>query len=67
MFSEGHNNGIDEGIPIDRTRRNIVDILPYFNDSSRRKNIDDISPGTVYRSAFDDTIIMCVKTVLCIK
>ncbi len=30
MFSEGHNNGIVEGIPIDRTRQNIVDILPYF-------------------------------------
>ena len=30
MFSEGHNNGIVEGIPIDRTRRNIVNILPYF-------------------------------------
>ena len=25
-----HNNGIVEGIPIDRTRRNIIDILPYF-------------------------------------
>ncbi len=30
MFSEGHNNGIVEDIPIDRARRNIVDILPYF-------------------------------------
>ncbi len=70
MFSEGHNNGIIEGIPIDHTRRAIIDILPYFKaryDSSRRKNIGDIPPGTVYRYAIDDTIILCVKTVLCIK
>ncbi len=30
MFSEGHNNGIVEGIPIDGPRRNIVDSRPYF-------------------------------------
>ncbi len=31
MFSEGHNNGIVEGIPIDRLRQKNVDFLPYFN------------------------------------
>ncbi len=29
MFSEGHNNGIVKGIPIDRPRRENVDFLPY--------------------------------------
>ncbi len=76
MFSEGHNNGIVEAIPIDGPRRNIVDSRPYFKaflvyiaryDSSRRARIDDIPPGTVYGYGFDDTIIMCVKTVHCIK
>ncbi len=77
MFSQGHNHGIVEGIPIDRTRRNIVDILPYFkaylvgpppvDAPSRRENIDNIPPRMLYRYAFDDNIIMCVKTVLCIE
>ncbi len=37
------------------------------HNSSRRKKIDVFPPGTVYPYTVDDTIIMCVKTVLCIK
>ncbi len=44
MFSEGHNNGIVEGI------------------------YRIAMPNVVYLVyTFDDTIIMCMKTVLCIK
>ncbi len=123
MFSEGHNNGIIEGIPIDCPRRNIVDSRPCFifarpttsgylyldsNTSiipmlanypgkgppkhryydvnrAEKCNISCIAiiacadtntilregrESTIFRlgrSAFDDTIIMCVKTVLCMK
>ncbi len=38
--------------------------LAWYN-SLRRKNIDDV-PDTVYRY-IPSTVIMCVKTVLCIK
>ena len=65
MFSEGHNNGIVKGIPIHHNHRKNANFLPY--NSSRRKKIDVFPTGTVYRYTFDDTIIMCVKTALCIK
>ncbi len=32
-----------------------------------RARINDIPPGSVYRYVLDDTIIMCMKTVLRIK
>ena len=43
MFSEAHNNGIVEGIPIDHDCvGNIVDILfQSIFGGPRRKNIDD--------------------------
>ncbi len=67
MFSEGRNNGIVEGIyRIDRVGKSSIFFLISKHNSSRRKNIDDIETRS-FRYAFDDTIIMCVKTVLCIK
>ncbi len=58
MFSERNINGIATCKYRIDCVGNIVDIVPY---------IDDI-PDTVYSVCiFDNTIIMCVKTVPCIK
>ncbi len=67
MFSEGHNNGIIEAIPIDHTGISSIFFLISKPGMILREGRISTIFCLVYRYGFDDTIIMCVKTVLCIQ